>query len=188
MSQFFASGGQSIGVSASASVLPMNIQDWFPWGLTGLISLQSKGLSSLLQHLSSKASVLQCSASFMVQFSHPHMTNGKTIALTRLTTAPCIPIIDGHPVCSTVMHTQESSSLPAYSLGWEKLRKWPVMFQFLSQNSCLTLALDLYIPLMSLEIKWVIKVTQPISSSLEPLCGVNEALGNEETSSFMVVN
>ena len=45
MSQFFASGGQSIGVSASASVLPMNIQDRFPVGLTGWISLQSKGLS-----------------------------------------------------------------------------------------------------------------------------------------------
>ena len=45
MSQFFALGGQSTGVSASASVLPMNIQDWFPWGMTGLISLQSKGLS-----------------------------------------------------------------------------------------------------------------------------------------------
>ena len=44
-SQFFASGGQSIGVSASASVLPMNIQDWFPLGLSGLISLQSKELS-----------------------------------------------------------------------------------------------------------------------------------------------
>ena len=45
MSQFFISGGQSIGVSASASVLPMNIQDWFPLGWTGRISLQSKGLS-----------------------------------------------------------------------------------------------------------------------------------------------
>ena len=45
MSQFFTSGGQSIGASASASVLPMNIQDWFPSGLTGLISLLSKGLS-----------------------------------------------------------------------------------------------------------------------------------------------
>ena len=44
MSQFFASGGQSIGVSASSSVLPMNIQDWFPLGWTGWISLQSKGL------------------------------------------------------------------------------------------------------------------------------------------------
>ena len=45
MNQFFASGGQSIGASASVSVLPMNIQDWFPLGLTGLISLLSKGLS-----------------------------------------------------------------------------------------------------------------------------------------------
>ena len=45
MSQFFASGGQNIGVSASASVLQMNIQDWFPLGLTGWISLLSKGLS-----------------------------------------------------------------------------------------------------------------------------------------------
>ena len=50
MSQFFTSGGQSIGVSASASVLPMNIQDWFPLGLTGLISFQSKGLSPGLLH------------------------------------------------------------------------------------------------------------------------------------------
>ena len=60
MSQFFASSGQSIGVSASASVLPMNIQDWSPQGWTGWISLQSKGLSieSHLQHCSSKASLL----------------------------------------------------------------------------------------------------------------------------------
>ena len=45
MSQFFTSGGQTIGASASASALPVNIQDWFPSGLTDLISLQSKGLS-----------------------------------------------------------------------------------------------------------------------------------------------
>jgi len=50
MSQFFASGGQSIGVSASTSVLPMNIQDWFPIGWTGWISLLSKGLSRLLSN------------------------------------------------------------------------------------------------------------------------------------------
>ena len=50
MSQFFSSGGQSIGVSASASDLPMNIQDWFPLGLTGLISLQSKGLSRVFSN------------------------------------------------------------------------------------------------------------------------------------------
>ena len=50
MSQLCASGGQSIGVSASVSVLPMNIQDWFPLRLTGLISLQSKGLSSIFSN------------------------------------------------------------------------------------------------------------------------------------------
>ena len=50
MSQFFTAGGQSIGVSASASVLPMNIQDWFPLGWTGWISLQSKGLSRVFSN------------------------------------------------------------------------------------------------------------------------------------------
>ena len=49
-SQFFASGGQSIGVLASSSVLPMNFQDWFPLGWTGLISLQSKGLSRVFSN------------------------------------------------------------------------------------------------------------------------------------------
>ena len=78
-SQLFASGGQSTRASASASVLPMNIQDWFALGLTGLISLQSK---SLPQHHSSKASILWCSVFFMMQLSHPCMTTGKTIALT----------------------------------------------------------------------------------------------------------
>ena len=84
MSQLFISGGQSIGVSASASVLPMNIQDWFPLGWTGRISLQSKGLSRV-QHHSSKASILQHAAFFIVQLSHPYMTTGKTIALSRWT-------------------------------------------------------------------------------------------------------
>ena len=85
MSQLFTSGGHSVGVSASAPVLPINIQDWFPLGWTGWISLQSKGLSSLLQHHTSKASVLWCSAFFIVQLSHPYMTTGKTIAFTRQT-------------------------------------------------------------------------------------------------------
>ena len=79
LSLLFASGGQSIGVSASASDLPMNFQVWFSLELTGVISLQSKGL---LQHHSSKASVLSFSAFFMVQLSHPYMTTGKTTALT----------------------------------------------------------------------------------------------------------
>jgi len=85
MSQFFTSGGQSIGVSASTSVLQMKIQDRLRLGWTGWISLQSKGLSSLLQHHSSKASILWLSAFFTVQLSHPYMTTGKTIALTRWT-------------------------------------------------------------------------------------------------------
>ena len=85
MSQFFASAGQSIGISASASVLPMNIQDWFALGCTGWISLQSKGLWCLLQHHSSKTSVLWCLVFFIVQFSHPYMTTGKTTAVTRWT-------------------------------------------------------------------------------------------------------
>ena len=84
MSQLFALGGQKIGASASASVLPMNIQDWFPLGLTGWISLQST-LKSLLQHHSSKASILRSSAFFMVQISHPYMTTRKTVTLTRWT-------------------------------------------------------------------------------------------------------
>ena len=81
MSQFFASGGQSIG--ASASVLPMNIQDWVPLGWTGLISLQSKGLSRVFSSTTDqKHQILRHSAFFMVQLSHPYMTTGKTITLT----------------------------------------------------------------------------------------------------------
>ena len=75
MSQLFASGGQNIGVSASTSVLPMNIQDWLD-----LLAVQGT-LKSLLQHHSSKASILRLSTFLIVQLSHP----GKTIALTRRT-------------------------------------------------------------------------------------------------------
>ena len=85
MSQLFASGGQSIGVSASASVLPMNIQDWSPLGWTGWISAVQGTLKSLLQHHSSKASILRCSAFFIVQLSYLYMTTGETIVLTRRT-------------------------------------------------------------------------------------------------------
>ena len=85
MSQFLVSGGQSIGVSASASVLPYNEYsglisfriDWFD-----LLAVQGT-LKSLLQHHSSKASILQHSACFMIQLAHLYLTTGKTIALTR---------------------------------------------------------------------------------------------------------
>ena len=80
--QFFTSGGQSIGVSALASVLPMNTQDWSPLGWTGAISLQSKGLSRVF---SSTTVQKHQFFSFLYNLSHPYMTTGKTIALTRLT-------------------------------------------------------------------------------------------------------
>ena len=77
MSQLFTPDGQSIGVSASTSVLPMNTQDWFPLGWTAWISLKPKGLSRVLQHHSSKASVVSCSAFFIVQLTsiHDHWKN-----------------------------------------------------------------------------------------------------------------
>ena len=83
VSYFFPSGGHSIGVSASASVLPVNIQHWFPLGWTGWISLQPKGLSRVFstpQFKSINSSVL----SFLYSPSL-YMTTGKTIALTRQT-------------------------------------------------------------------------------------------------------
>ena len=87
MSQLFTSGGQRIGVSASASVLPMNTQDWSPLGWTGWISLQSKGLSRVFSN-----TTVQKHQFFSLSFlynptltSNPYMTTGKTIALTRQT-------------------------------------------------------------------------------------------------------
>ena len=83
MSQFFASGGQSIGASAPASVLPMNIEDCFPLEWTNhpdFLAVQ-RTLENLLQHY--QESVLQYSAFFRVHLSQPYMTSGKTIALTR---------------------------------------------------------------------------------------------------------
>ena len=75
MSRLFTSGGQS--TAASASVLPMNIQDWLPLGLTGWISLQSKGLSRVFSSTTLKSINSSALTSFMVQLSHPYMTTGK---------------------------------------------------------------------------------------------------------------
>ena len=80
--KFFTLGGQSIGVSASASVLPTNIQDWFPLGWTGWISLQSKGLSRIFSNNTVQKYQFFGAQLSMVQLSHPYMTTGKTIALT----------------------------------------------------------------------------------------------------------
>ena len=88
MSRIFTSGGQNNGGSASASVLPMKIQDQFPLGLTGLISLLSKVLlrvfsSTLIQKHPKEPKVLRYSIFFMVQLSYLYMTLGKNVTLTR---------------------------------------------------------------------------------------------------------
>ena len=84
VSQLFTSGGLSIEAPASASVLPRNIHRWFPLGLTGLISLLSRGLSKVFSStITGKTSVLQCSAFFMVQLSHACMSQRKQEKNTR---------------------------------------------------------------------------------------------------------
>jgi len=85
MSQLFTSGGQRMGASALASVLPMNIQDWYPLGWTGWISLQSKGLSRVFSNTTVQKHWVFSISFPLVQLSHPYMTTGKTIALTRWT-------------------------------------------------------------------------------------------------------
>ena len=85
ISQLFTSGGQSIGVSASTSILPMNTQDWCPLGKIGWIALQSKELSKSSPTPQFKRINFWHSAFFTVQLSHPYMTTRKAIALTRWT-------------------------------------------------------------------------------------------------------
>ena len=83
MSQLFSSGGQSIGVSASASVLSKNIQDWFPLGWTAWIPLLFKGYSRVFSNTTvQKHQFFSAQLFFIVQLSHPYMTTGETIALT----------------------------------------------------------------------------------------------------------
>ena len=82
---FFTSDGQSIGASASALVLPMNIQDLFPLGLIGWISLQSKGLSRVFFNTTVQSISSLVLSFFMAQLSQPYMITEKTIALTKWT-------------------------------------------------------------------------------------------------------
>ena len=126
MSQFFASSGQSTGVSASTSVLPMNTQDCISFRMDWLDLLAVQGtLKSLLQHHSSKASIPQCSAFFVK--SNSHMTTGKTIALTRRTfvgKSNYTPIQKRRSVS-----VQMASFLPTWTgiLGWISLSFLPCL-------------------------------------------------------------
>ena len=81
MNQFFKSGGQSIGVSASASVLPVTIQDWFPLGWTGWISFQAKGLSRVFSNTTVQKHQFFCTQ--LSLWPNSYIITGKTIALTR---------------------------------------------------------------------------------------------------------
>ena len=113
--------GQSTGVLASTSVLPVNTQDWSPFRMDWLDLLAVQGtLKSLLQHHSSKASILWCLAFFIVQLSHPYMTTGKTVALT-------IPMFQGkimslHCLGLSLLFSQGANDFnlsfePAFSLS-----------------------------------------------------------------------
>ena len=117
MSQFFAWGGQSIGVSASASVLPMNTQDWSPLGMDWLDLLAVQGtLKSLLQHHSSKSSILQCSAFFTIQLSHPTKVH--------LVKAMVFPVVMYGCECWSIMLSTEELMLLICGIGedsWESL-------------------------------------------------------------------
>ena len=85
MSLFFTSGGQSIGASVSPWFLTMDIQDWFPLGLTGWISMQSKGLSRVFSNTIVQKHQSCLLSFFMVHRSHSYMTIGESIALATWT-------------------------------------------------------------------------------------------------------
>ena len=146
VSQFFMSGSQSIGVSASPSVLPMNIQDWFPLGWTGLISLQPNRLLGVFSNTAvQKHLFFWHSAFFIVQLSHPSMTPGKTIALTRWTFVGKVMSLLFN-MLSRLWKTVKSRKLTNYSL-WAKSSppvtsvNFTVYFTLLCfciENSCLS--------------------------------------------------
>ena len=174
MSQLFASGGQSVGVSASASVLPMNIQDWVPLGWTGWISLQSKRLSSLLQHHSWKASILSCSAFFTVQLSHPYLTTGKTVTLTRWTFLGKVMSLlfimlsrregNGNPLqCSCLENPRDGGAWWAAVYGVAQSRTW---LKRLSSSSSSRLVIPFLPRSKRLLVSWL---QSPSAVILEPM-------------------
>ena len=118
MSQLFTSGGQSIRASASASVLPMNTQYWSP--LDGLVgspcSPRDSQESSPTPQF--KSSILWCSAFFIVQLSHPYMTTGKTVALTRRTFVGKIMSLLFKPSEVTLLFSSGWLSSAVFPLSW----------------------------------------------------------------------
>ena len=116
MGQLFESGWPNYG-RFSFSILPVNIQGWFPLGLTRLTALPSQGLSRILQHHRLKASILWCSAFLLVQLSHPYLTTGKTISLTVWTFAG--------KVMSLLFNTLSRLVIACLSRSKRLLVSWP---------------------------------------------------------------
>ena len=98
MSQLFTSGGRSTGASASASVLPMNIQDWFPLGWTGWISLQSKGLSRVFSNTTVQKHQFFSIQPSLQSNSHIHTSGGKNIGVSVSTSVLPMNIQDWFPL------------------------------------------------------------------------------------------
>ena len=114
MSQLFSSRGQSIGASASASVLPKNIQGWLPLGLIGLTSLLPKGLSIQLWHpITTIQKNQHFLASSITRLSRPDLTTGKNIALTIWTFVSKVMSLLFNTLSSFVTEEQASFNLMA---------------------------------------------------------------------------
>ena len=133
MSQFFTSGSQSIGVSASASILPVNIQDWFSLGWTGWVSLQSKGLSRVFSNTTVQKYPL---------FSDQLSCTGKTIALTRWTFVGKVMTLLFNKLSRLVItFLPKSKHLISWlqspsAVSLEGKKKWSVTFSIVSPSIC----------------------------------------------------
>ena len=142
MSPFFISGGQSIGISALAPLLPMKGQDWFPLTWTDwltLLALQGT-LKSLLQHHSLKASILQRSAFFIVQRSHLYMTTGKTIALTQFSSLQSLSCVR---LFATPWTAARQASL---SINYSRSSPKPMLIESVMPSNHLILCCPLLLP------------------------------------------
>ena len=124
VSWFFASGGQSVGIWASASVFPMNIQDWCPLGWTGWISLQSKGLSGVFSQFKSINSL---------EFSFLYIYHSAAAAAKSLQSCPtlCDPI-DRSPRGSSVPEILQARTLEWVAISFSNAWKWKVKVKSLS--------------------------------------------------------
>ena len=129
MGQLFTSGSQTIGASASASVLAMNIQDWFPLGWTGWISLQSKGLSRVISNTTVQ-SINSSAHSFLYS---PTLTFIHAAAAKSLQSWPTLcDLIDGSPPGSPVPGILQARTLEWVAISFSNAWKWKVKVKSLS--------------------------------------------------------